>query len=72
MNHSLLPLSSSSKKFRGSIMLLVIIFGGIFFTLLIALSGFVLSENHAQDVTQQHAVAFNIAEAGLDHYRWYL
>ena len=53
-------------------MLLVIIFGGIFFTLLIALSGFVLSENHAQDITQQHAVAFNIAEAGLDHYRWYL
>ncbi len=57
---------------RGSIILLVIVFGAIFFTLLIALSGFVLAQNRAQNDTRSKSEAFNIAEAGLDHYRWYL
>ncbi len=57
---------------QGSIVLLVLIFGGIFFTVLTALSGFVLAENRAQDVTQKRAEAFSIAEAGLDYYRWFL
>lgn len=53
-------------------MLLVIIFGGIFFTILISLSGFVLSQNRMQDVTRTRAEAFNIAEAGLNYYLWFL
>jgi hypothetical protein len=57
---------------HGSIMLLVLVFGGIFFTLLMALSGFVLSENRAQDVTRARTEAFSIAEAGLNYYRWFL
>lgn len=57
---------------RGSIMLLVLVFGGVFFTVLTALSGFVLAENHAQDIARERAEAFSIAEAGLEHYRWYL
>ena len=57
---------------RGSIMLLVIIFGGIFFTMLTAFSSFILVENRAQDVARSRTEAFNIAEAGLDYYRWFL
>ena len=53
-------------------MLLVIIFGGIFFTMLTAFSSFVLVENRAQDVARSRAEAFGIAEAGLDYYRWFL
>lgn len=53
-------------------MLLVIVFGGIFFTLLMALSGFVLGENRAQDVTRQRTEALSVAEAGLEYYRWFL
>jgi hypothetical protein len=53
-------------------MLLVIVFGGIFFTLLAALSGFVLAGNRAQDTTRARAEALSIAEAGLDYYRWFL
>lgn len=64
--------ASPEERPRGSIMLLVLVFGGVFFTILVALSGFVLAENHAQDIAQAHAIGFNIAEAGLDHYRWYL
>jgi len=42
------------KKYlrRGSIMLLVIIFGAVFFMILMALSGFVLAQNRAQDVAR--------------------
>jgi len=57
---------------RGSIMLLVIIFGGIFFTMLVALSSFVLVGNRAQEVAHARAEAFGIAEAGLEYYRWFL
>ncbi len=53
-------------------MLLVIVFGGIFFTLLMALSGFVLVQNRAQDITQQRTQSFSVAEAGLEYYRWFL
>lgn len=53
-------------------MLLVIVFGGVFFTMLVALSGFVLAQNQAQEIAQGHAEAFSIAEAGLDYYRWFL
>lgn len=53
-------------------MLLVIVFGGVFFTILVALSGFVLAQNRAQDVSRGRAEAFSISEAGLDYYRWFL
>ena len=57
---------------RGSIVLLVLVFGGVFFTLLMALSGFVLSQNRMQDFTRARAESFTIAEAGLEYYRWFL
>lgn len=53
-------------------MLLVLVFGGIFFTVLTALSGFVLTENRVQDVTRERTEAFSVAEAGLEYYRWFL
>lgn len=53
-------------------MLLVIVFGGIFFTVLTALSGFVIVGNKAQDAARSRAEAFNIAEAGIDYYKWFL
>ena len=57
---------------RGSIMLLVIIFGAVFFTILMALSGFVLAQNRAQDIARAHTESLGIAEAGLEYYRWFL
>lgn len=53
-------------------MLLVIVFGAIFFTLLVALSSFVLAQNRAQENTRERTEAFNIAEAGTEQYRWLL
>lgn len=62
----------TSFQRKGSITLLVIIFGGIFFMLLTALSSFVLVENRAEDVAREQAEASSIAEAGLEYYRWFL
>ncbi len=53
-------------------MLLVIIFGAIFFTMLAALSGFVLVENRAETNTRAKAEGLAVAEAGLNYYRWFL
>ncbi len=57
---------------RGSITLLVLVFGSIFFAVLVALSGYVLAQNRVQDVMRVRAEAFSIAEAGLDYYHWHL
>lgn len=57
---------------RGSITLLVLVFGGIFLAILMALSGYVLTENSAQDAARVRAEAFSVAEAGLEYYRWHL
>lgn len=53
-------------------MLLVLVFGAIFFTLFVALSGFVMTQENLQEITRQRAEAFAVAEAGLDYYRWFL
>lgn len=53
-------------------MLMAIVFGAIFLTVLGALSGFVLTENHAQTSATVATRATAIAEAGLEYYRWYL
>jgi hypothetical protein len=53
-------------------MLLAIVFGAVFVTVLGALSGFVLTENRAQSNATATARATAIAEAGLEYYRWFL
>jgi hypothetical protein len=53
-------------------MLLVIIFGGVFFTVLMGLSGFVLSQNRTQDLARERAEATSLAEAGINYYLWFL
>jgi hypothetical protein len=57
---------------KGSVTLLVLVFGGIFLAVLMALAGYVLSINGAEDSIYQHAEASSIAEGGLQQYEWYL
>jgi hypothetical protein len=61
-----------SKKPRGYLILLALVFGAIFLGMLAALSGFVLSENKTETVSIGNAKGFAIAEAGLEYYRWHL
>ena len=57
---------------RGYLMLLAIVFGAVFVTVLGALSGFVLSENRFQTNATAASRATAIAEAGIEYYRWFL
>ncbi|MBU6214309.1 hypothetical protein KGM48_00480 [Patescibacteria group bacterium] len=57
---------------RGSITLLVLVFAGIFVTVILSLTTFVLTVNRAQSVTQERGEAFDLAEAGIQYYRWLL
>lgn len=59
-------------KYRGSIMLLALVFGAIFFTVFTALSGYVLSGNNFEIQKRAQSEAVAIAEAGLEYYRWHL
>lgn len=53
-------------------MLLTLVFGTIFLTVLGALSGFVLTENRSQTAATSASRGIAIAEAGLEYYRWFL
>ena len=57
---------------RGSILLLVLVFGGVFFTTLAGISGYVIIQNRVQDLRRAEMTAFSLAEAGLEYYRWFL
>jgi hypothetical protein len=53
---------------KGSVMLLVIVFGAIFLGVLTALASYTLTLNRSADATYQEDSAAAIAEAGLAHY----
>jgi hypothetical protein len=61
-----------SRKQKGFIMLLALVFGAIFIGLVGSLAGFVLVENKLQRSNASIGEAFTIAEAGLEQYRWFL
>lgn len=53
-------------------MLLAIVFGAIFLTVIFALSSFVLVENKLQTGETGKTRALAIAEAGIEYYKWHL
>ncbi len=53
-------------------MLLAIVYGTVFLTVLGGLTMFVLSSNKLQTHNASSAEAFSLAEAGLEYYRWFL
>lgn len=57
---------------RGYFTVLVLVFSGVFFMLLSALSGYIFVEKRLELAKENRAKAFQIAEAGLEYYRWHL
>jgi len=57
---------------RGSIMLLAIVFGAIFLTVLGALASFSITQNKVQIADTGKTKALSLAEAGIEYYRWHL
>ena len=56
----------------GYLVVLALVFGGILFSLITAFLGFIVSENRAETAKVNKERALDIAEAGLDYYKWYL
>lgn len=57
---------------RGYLVILVLVFGGIFFIMMSAFMGFVINQKIVQDAKRNEERALAIAEAGLNYYKWYL
>lgn len=53
-------------------MILVLVFGGIFVMLMGSLTGYILVQKRSQFASESKERALQIAEAGLDYYKWFL
>ena len=59
-------------KKNGYFIVLILVFGSIFFMMLTAFMGLVIQQKVVQTVKQNEERALGIAEAGLNYYKWYL
>jgi hypothetical protein len=57
---------------RGYLMLMAIVFGSVFLTVIFALSSYVLTENKLQTSQTDKSKGLAIAEAGIEYYKWHL
>lgn len=61
-----------NRAHHGFLVVLVLVFGSVFFVILTAFLGFVITQKQAQDAKRNSEQALAIAEAGLNYYKWYL
>ncbi len=58
---------------RGNMLLLVMVFGSIAFSVMVVgVAGYGLSEHRASVYKERRAEAWQIAEAGVEYYRWHV
>lgn len=62
----------NQKKAEGYLLVLVLVFGGIFVTIITAFVGYVINQNQVINFRVEQQKATDIAEAGLNYYKWYL
>ena len=62
----------SSYKHGGYLIVLLLVFGAIFFMVVTAFMGFVISGKNVSDVKLKGEQSLQIAEAGLNYYKWFL
>lgn len=56
----------------GYLVVLTLVFGAVFFVIITAFAGYVVTQNQVQMRSYHKANALAIAEAGLDYYKWFL
>ncbi len=61
-----------STPTRGYLLLLILIFGSVFFTIMVSFTAFVVSQGTSEEHKINRERALNVAEAGLDYYKWHL
>ena len=65
-------MKSSYIKRKGALLILVLIFGAMFFVMMAGFMGFVVTQSQVQERKYQQEQAREIAEAGLNYYKWFL
>ncbi|MEK7063368.1 MAG: hypothetical protein AAB955_01600 [Patescibacteria group bacterium] len=60
------------KHTRGYFTLLVLVYSAVFLTLLSSLAGYIFIEKRLELAKENKEKAFQLAEAGLEYYRWHL
>lgn len=60
------------KRAEGSIIVITIVFTAVFVTLLASLLGYLLGQYRWVDARTEEERALQIAEAGIEYYRWHL
>lgn len=62
-----------NKNKRGSVLMFALVFGSIAFMVIVSgVTSYALFENKASNRKQDRDLAFHIAEAGVNYYRWHL
>lgn len=59
-------------KTKGALLVLVLIFGAMFFVMISSFMGVVVTQSQVQEKKYQQEQAREIAEAGLNYYKWFL
>lgn len=62
----------NNKKQAGVLLVLVLVFGAIFFVIFSSFVGYVVTQSQLTKHRANKTQALNIAEAGLDYYKWRL
>lgn len=57
---------------RGYLLVLVLVFGGVFFLMVSSFLGYVITQGQVINSKVSAEKALDVAEAGLNYYRWYL
>jgi len=58
---------------RGNVLMFVMVFGAISFSLIVVgVTGYAVFENQASNKIFNREMAFQVAEAGINYYRWHL
>ena len=60
------------QRTSGYLLVLVLVFGAIFFMMTTAFMGYVITQSHVTQSKYNKEQALDIAEAGLDYYKWFL
>jgi hypothetical protein len=63
---------ATTQRSDGYLLVLVLIFGGVFLTLATSFVGYIVTQSKVIDQRVELQRAADIAEAGLNYYRWYL
>lgn len=60
------------KSQSGYLLVLVLVFSGVFLVILTSFLGYLITQHKSAEHRYQLERASEIAEAGLNYYRWYL